>query len=301
MGAKGCLAVAVAGVAAVLPATTAADFDQGTANGITYINDQTPTPVGPGQPAAVSAECPPATHLIGAAADALDTVSAGILSSLRADDSQADSNAVPDDGATVFTHNTTGAGSGSSVWAFCAGGKVHYPTRTTTLELGDTRAIKATCPVGTKVLSGGVYLDGLNSDVHLNAMRPFDDGDDNAKPDDGWQVRASDLAGADKLYKAWAFCRADVKPVYRTEASTVNAGDVDFASLSCPNQARSVAGIGGELRGDPDGRRISGIEPDDDTSQGEPDTFPDDRGFIEVDNPTASEASFTINLICARL
>ena len=41
MGAKGCLAVAVAGVAAVLPATTAADFDQGTANGITYINDQT--------------------------------------------------------------------------------------------------------------------------------------------------------------------------------------------------------------------------------------------------------------------
>ncbi len=299
MGAKGCLAVAIAGVAGMFPAATAADFDQGTANGITYINDQTPTPINPGQAGAVGAECPPATHLLGAGADALNNVSAGILSSVRADDGP-DGNAQRDDGVTAFMHNTTGASSGSSVWAFCAAGKVHYPSRTTTLALGDTRAIKATCPAGTKVLSGGVYLDGLNSDVHLNAMRPFDDGDANAQPDDGWQVRATNLAGADKLYMAWAFCRADMKPVYLKEASTVNAGDVDFASLSCPNQSRSVVGIGGELRGATTSRRISGLEPDD-TSQGEPDTVPDDRGFIEVDNPTGSEATFEISLICARL
>ena len=298
MSTKGCLAVAVAGLAAALPATSAADFNQGTANGITYINDQTSVPAG--QASAPAAECLPGSHLIGAAADSLDSGSAGILSSLRADDDD-DGNATRDDGVTAFTHNTTGAGAGSHVWAFCATGKVRYPTRTTQLELGDTRAIKAKCPAGTKVLSGGFYLDGLNSQVHLNAMRPIDDSDDGAQPDDGWQVRVTNLAGADKLYQAWAFCRADIKPRYLDAASTVNAGDVDFASLSCPTQSRSVAGVGGEVRGDPDGRRISGIEPADDTSQGEPDTFPDDRAFIEVDNPTASEASFTINLICTRL
>jgi len=114
MSTKGCLAVAVAGLAAALPATSAADFNQGTANGITYINDQTSVPAG--QASAPAAECLPGSHLIGAAADSLDTVSAGILSSLRADDDN-DGNATPDDGATAFTHNTTGAGAGSFVWA----------------------------------------------------------------------------------------------------------------------------------------------------------------------------------------
>jgi hypothetical protein len=295
---RGSLAFAVAAFAITFPATSTADFDQRTANGITYINDQ--VPVGGGQSAVVSSGCPPAGHLIGAAAEVHDSTSAGILASLRPDDGD-DPGGARDDGVTAFTHNTTNISAGVHVWAFCAGGKTRYPSRTRTLQLGDTKTLKARCPVETRVLSGGFYLDGLNSEIHLQALRPFDNADNNSKPDDGWKVRASNLAGSDKLYMAWAFCRADVKPVYLREDEVVNAGDVEFTSLSCPNQARSVAGIGGEIRGAPELRRLSGLQPADDTTQGEPDTVPDDRAFLEVDNPSASQATYVIDLICADL
>lgn len=296
-GSLAAIAAAIGLALASAPAV-AGDANLGTANGVTYIRDQEPIAIG--QPAAAAADCPAGTELYGIGADAVSTQLGGILSSLRPEDG-GDANSKPDDGATVFAHNTTGIGGDTRVHAMCGPGKVRYPSRTAMLRLGDTKTAKISCPAGTRVLSGGVYLDGSNSDVHLHALLPFDDGDGNSRPDDGWKVKASNLGGAKKQFTAWAFCREDIRPVYPDLGSLtgVNAGNPAGAGGACPDQTTSLMGGAGQIRGQPNTRRITGLEPSDNTSKTEPDTVPDDTLVTQVENNSASEAEYGSHPICA--
>ena len=301
-GFSGFVRVAVAiGATATLFACSSqaiADVDLGTENGITYVSDQ--TPIDPNQPAAPTADCPPGTELVGAGADPVSNDNRGVLSSLRPEDSFADATSRPDDGVTAFAFNTIGETRFAFVWAFCAPGKTQYPSKHRILPLGETRTTKVPCPGGTRVLSGGVALDGLNSDTHLDALLPFDDGDRGKRPDDGWKVKATNVGGADKQFTAWAFCRGGVPVDYpplatnRQIGPSTDGGD----NLLCPNQTHSLVGGGAQILGSPSTRRITGAAPSD--LAGEPGTVPDDLLFATVQNNSGAAADFGIHPICAR-
>lgn len=282
--------------------TSSADTTLGSANGVTYVKDQ--QEITPGQPAAPTADCPPGTRLLGAAGDAVTTQLDGILSGIRPEDSFADDDLRPDDGATAFGFNPTNVTANTDVWVFCGTGKMRYPSRSTRIDLETTRSIKVPCGEGTRVLSGGFTAEGGNNHTFLNAMRPFDDGDANARPDDGWQVRVTNVAGFDdKRYTAWAFCRPNLQVLYPDLDNLGGVGGNNMAGTGkgCPDQGVSLVGAGGEIRGAPLKRRVTAIRPDDNTLVSEPDTVPDDGLVAEVRNDAARGAATGPHPICAEL
>ena len=284
-----CLAFAAPGLA---------DTNLGTANGVTYVLDQSPVAVD--QQAAVLAECPPGSELLGAGADSVSGQPEGVLSSLRPEDGD-DANGRPDDAVTAFAHNTSTMAGSTQVWAFCAPGKVRYPSRSLKVPRRDTRAVKVPCPRGTRVLSGGAYLDGLNDEVRLNALRPYDDGDKGKLRDDGWQVKASNVEGGRKQMTAWAFCRKGVKPSYESAAAGLGPDTAAGAGLACPDLESSLLGTGGAIGGFGAARWITAVVPDDNTSPGEPDAIPDDVLVLHADNNTGTPTTYRPHTICGDL
>jgi hypothetical protein len=70
---------------------------------------------------------------------------------------------------------------------------------------GEVKTVKARCPSGSAVLGGGGEMVDTLADIFFDQSRPFDGGDKNSRPDDGWQVRAFSSVG-DYTLKAHAIC-----------------------------------------------------------------------------------------------
>ena len=281
-----------------------ADTNLGATNGITYVSDQ--TTITPGQPAAPEASCPAGTKLLGGAGVSASGQNNGILAGLRPEDSFDDTDSRPDDGITAFGFNNTNVSTSTIVWAFCGLGSMRYPSKARRLDIQETRTMKVHCPDETRVLSGGFTTEGSNSDLYLNATQPYDDGDRNKKPEDGWKVRTTNVAGFDnKRVTAWAFCRhGNLRPLYPDldNLGGVGANAGGGVGGSCVDQTVSLIGAGGVIRGEPTLRRIVGLRPSDNTSQGESDSIPDDTLVAEARNdsaPGTGTAPLGAHAICA--
>jgi hypothetical protein len=103
------------------------------------------------------------------------------------------------------------------------------------------KTLTANCPDGTNVFSGVHYNTGGFGDLTSLHSYPFDDGDRNVRPDDGWRTRImahEALSGA----FAYAVC-AKPRPRYFTlpfKAST--ALQRQQISVNCPNGFPAIYG-----------------------------------------------------------
>src|SRR5687767_4318842 len=87
------------------------------------------------------------------------------------------------------------------------------------IEPGTTKTISAKCPGKTHVVGGGGESGGGFGETFMSSSFPFDGGDRDSKPDDGWKVTHSGFDERREIY-ADAVC-ARVKPVYRKHSHQV--------------------------------------------------------------------------------
>ncbi len=67
----------------------------------------------------------------------------------------------------------------------------------------------AACPKGTKVSSGGVLITGTNDALEVASSAPWDSGDGNSTPDNGWHgVANNDISGSAQKMQVFAVCKS---------------------------------------------------------------------------------------------
>jgi hypothetical protein len=252
-------------------------------NGLIYVDVS--TPITSGQPTSVEATCPGGTHLVGTGGDSLTGVLFGLLNSVTPIDGD-DQDLKPDDVARVYAFNTTASPGMTRVWAVCAAGKTVYRSHDAKLRVNHSATAKARCPTGTYVAGGGNYISGSNDDATLQATRPFDGGDRDKKPDDGWRVKAFNLRDIRKDLTAYAMCRKE-RPKYLGGFGTFSPPAGGGGGASCNEVNRSVAGPGAELKGEASLVRLTAYYPEDNTIEAGDE--PDDYAIHEGENATTGQ------------
>jgi hypothetical protein len=161
-------------------------------------------------------------------------------------------------------------------------GGVSYRYHASHAAAGHTADSVAACPRGKSPTGGGYALSsgmGFNQ-YEVAASKPFDGGDNDHKPDDGWEVRGQQPDhGA--TASSYAICAAG-RHLYVAKAA--QAEDLSRARVKCPGRASHVIGGGGTL-GKPASSTLIASFPID---TGDQDTKPDDGweawGYAPVDD-----------------
>lgn len=118
-----------------------------------------------------------------------------------------DGDVKPDDGWQGKVHDTIGGAGGFFVNAICTLGDLRYVRRApVAVEAGTAATRRVACPEGEPAVGGGARVSGSADRARLVTTRPYDDGDQGSTPDDGWEVRAYNVSGADKKVTAYAIC-----------------------------------------------------------------------------------------------
>ena len=269
----------------------AAETDLGTENGLTYITDTTPT--APGNSTAPDAVCPAGTHLVGGGGDAVTgfAASGGLLNALQPRDGD-DADSRPDDYVIAYAYNTTATTSTAQVWAVCAPGKVIYRFGNAVLEVNKAKTARASCPQGSRVVGGGNYLTGPNNAAQTQLMRPFDAGDADKKPDDGWRVKAANLSADTQVLTAYAYCRENASPRYLGAFGGTAPGPAGTGGANCNDNGISVSGPGAHIKGEPSLVRLSAVYPGDVEGGFEAGDVPDDYVLAQGENNTTAQVRF---------
>jgi len=270
--------------AAVAQADTTIDTDQtsfGMSHGLLYIK-ATSQLVGSGESRGAAAECPDRDMLKTSGGGAVVQGTSGV----PFDDS------APTHGfsrARAWVATFTNESGGQQVihsWAVC-GRLDGRELRQSTVEDapgGTEVVVKARCPSGTKVTGGGVSVSGVTSQSRTSA--PFDAGDDDLKPDDGWEVIAYPDQIAD--VSAFALCARGAFG-YRTDTlGPFPNSTLAFPQATCES-SESVTGGGVRIGGTSPEARISHSSPADGFT--DPDQVPDDRWDSGVEIPQGETAT----------
>jgi hypothetical protein len=134
-----------------------------------------------------------------------------------------------------------GASTASAVTLGHAGG-LKYVRTTTPLPLAGFEEKKARCGGSWHVFGGGAQLSGPTISGQLESTTPFDGGDGNAEPDDGWLGAASNLGSVPLTLKTYAIC-SHTNPDYgNTTAPLGDVGSVTGAGLICGPGPETVGG-----------------------------------------------------------
>lgn len=112
----------------------------------------------------------------------------------------------PDDGWAIRVYDTAGGPGGMNVNAVCRAGPVSYTSAKDNVAPHHSAASLADCPAGTHVTGGGAKLAGPAGKVHLASSYPFDDGDGNLTPDDGWKTGGYNGSTRKRGLTVYAIC-----------------------------------------------------------------------------------------------
>lgn len=113
------------------------------------------------------------------------------------------------------------------------------------------RVKKVACPAGTVVVAGGANVEGSNGFTRLTSSYPYDGGDSDSVPDDGWAAGYANRAGNDRRFTVFARCVSGVTPRYVKSSAVQVVGaltNAAYASATCPKGYVAVSG-GGRLSG----------------------------------------------------
>jgi hypothetical protein len=270
-----CVALALAGVAAQAvfagptPDPVIDSVNEGSSNGLAYRSATFPA-VGPSGSEYAVAKCPKGEVLTGGGGSTTGAA-------LEARFLELGPNKVPDI-PTKARKSFTAQGQNMSSnpldfesLAICAR-KKGLSMETATTPEPDSNAVvsaKAKCPKGTSVTGGGLSSDSNLEYILISA--PYDGGDADSNPDDGWEASlVTGVGQPDRELRALAFCSANFKLAYRSD-SDADVTDVGHAEADCPEKA-AITGGGISISGG-DGAFLNASHPLDGTDAGQ---APDD-------------------------
>jgi hypothetical protein len=120
--------------------------------------------------------------------------------------------------------------------------KVHGPV---TIPMDAAGTVSVACPAGSHVLGGGQYVFAATDDAVLHTSAPFDGGDGDAIPDDGWRSTVDSLFGSQPQVTEFAICSTK-KPAYRSTTRTMAAPGEARMLRHCP-KGEAVLGGGVQI------------------------------------------------------
>jgi hypothetical protein len=119
-----------------------------------------------------------------------------------------DDGGAPDDGWQGAVFDTIGGIGGFAIYAVCADHlAIRYVRRpAASLPSGSALTRVVRCRAGEHVVGGGARIGGQPENARLVSTFPVDGRDAGAVPDDGWRIRAYNIAGSDKRVSPYAVC-----------------------------------------------------------------------------------------------
>jgi hypothetical protein len=286
-GRRRLLVLAAAAGAMSVAGTALADDDLGTVDGRTYIRDSVTVPAAPAT-GNVDAACPGKTSVIGGGTTGgNDPMPSFYVNSAYPFDGD-DADRTPDDGWRGRIVNRNGGSKGFTVTAICTIESVSYGKGVKLIKPHRAGALRVDCSEDAYVAGGGARLGGPASPPFLNSSHPFDDGDENAEPDNGWRARAFNGSSKRVKLRVYAACVA-FQPTY-VEVDSSAAG---LVFTDCPSGFHAVAG-GPEADGQANGSHISVANPFADP------TNPPDAGYVVATGARGGGdgPGFTAHLVC---
>jgi hypothetical protein len=176
-------------------------------------------------------------------------------------------------------------------------GEFEYVAKSAQNAAGEQDSITRKCPPGTNLAGGGVFGAGGYNEQQINGIRPYDEGDANDEPDDGWQATVDNQTGGPLDVKVHAICtRADFTYV-ETEQTSVNSGQAATADAACP-AGTHVASGGLYAGGGIDQQNLVQSFPID--SMSDSNTAPDDGWRGSSHNVSVGQRSFRVYAICGK-
>jgi hypothetical protein len=176
-------------------------------------------------------------------------------------------------------------------------GEFDYVVKHAANGAGQQDSITRKCPQGTRLAGGGVFGAGGHNEQQINSMRPYDEGDADVEPDNGWQATMDNQTGGPLDVKVHAICtRADFTYVV-TEQNSVNSGQAATADAACP-AGTHVASGGLYAGGGIDQQNLVQSYPID--SMSDSNTKPDDGWRGSSHNVSVGQRSFRIYAICGK-
>jgi hypothetical protein len=125
-------------------------------------------------------------------------------------------------------------------------GGYSYVVKGERLGAGKGATLAAPCPENTVVLGGGGYNTGGVDTAVIRHAYPYDAGDKDKKPDDGWKVRWT--SKAEVKITSYAIC-GDVNVRYERVTTRLNAGALfDGGPLCGENRFAISGGSSGPVR-----------------------------------------------------
>ena len=235
------------------------------------------------------AACPDGRHVSGGGAFLDGSVTDGSIGGLAPDYI---SDEVSFKEAYAATGSVVGLGQNIKTFAICAPAKdVEYRKKTDPFTtMGVPVELKARCPAGTHVTGGGIGRTGGGSNDNLLISAPYDGGDKDGKPDDGWRGRLVPTNTA-QVVTLRAICSDALHLSYRREETT-DSGTLALGA-GCPTDSVATGG-GVELTGD-DGPDLHASIPND---FGDTNTTPEDGWFARAN--ASSTRTMTVHAICSR-
>jgi hypothetical protein len=284
-------APAQAGSPTGTPVETGNTQTMGVENGLVYRWAESSVLGTPGQSLGVAAECSPdgGRQTIGGGA----VIPGGIYGERLVDSGPIKGFSQARTWVGSFFNHT---GNNANVWAYAICAKLDE-RKLVTETVKDApaekdQALKAKCPGGLKVSSGGVGFD--NADGQWRISKPFDGGDPDSKPDDGWRVEALPNEAAD--VSAYAICVSGVRLAYRTTTyDDLSATSFEAQSFCRENEA--AVGGGGSTSDGSVSSYADGSFPGD--IGGENDVPEDYWGFRAIVGP-GGPYTYTSIAICKR-
>ena len=270
----------------VVPASAHADGNLGSIGGFTYFTSSA-NMISHGISGAGAVCLPGSGHVVGGGFDA-DTGSEGglALESTPVDGPDADKK--PDDGWRATAFDTRAVSADVATFAVCANTAVSYKSSTKKVKGGKRARLTAHCPSGTKDTAGGVQTGDFDS-VQISSSFPFDDGDANKKPEDGWSAQVFNR-GERATVTVWAICAKGAEVVYVNDtAFPLEPGSTEEVDGSVVSDPLHVTG-GGEsypsVLSTPE-TRLTATVPTDAAFDVPDDSVPDDRMAFDAanDNP----------------
>jgi hypothetical protein len=179
-----------------------------------------------------------------------------------------------------------------------AAGLTYVNSTKKTLQPGDVfvrQSVK--CPAGTHVLGGGTHTTGGINKTTVGSSFPFDGGDGNTTPDDGWRSFATNKSDGNEKMQTFAVCTTRNDQSYTaTVGIAVPHGGQALGETDCPD-GEQVTGGGVEIALHHISIELGGSAPFDDI---DPDDSEEDDGWFAAANNTSGEppTSMTITAIC---
>jgi hypothetical protein len=277
--------------AAANPALAGTD-DLGSVAGIDYRARSNTSPIAaPGVSLGPDAECVEGDKLVGGGV----AIGGDFSESLINRSSPGDQSLSSPQAWVAIWANVAGGPKSATVTVACMDRDVKRTKRTKQVEGGTSKALKASCPAGTHVASGGGFILGSEVSDYLNSSYPIDDGDSGHEPDDGWKVRVwnGEKGPADATVEAQC---VEFHPSYRTaDPISIDDGATVDKRARCPGDAHVIGG-GLHLGGAASQAHPVTITLED---GGDGDAIPDDRYLSRAGNVGGTDHKrMTVFAVC---